>query len=424
MILITLGTQDKQFKRLLDMVQEEIDKGNITDKVIVQAGYTKYESKDMEIFDLIERDKFADLISKCDILITHGGVGSIITGLQNNKKVIVVPRLAKYNEHVNDHQKQITNNFSTAGYILPVNEDDNLGDVLMKVDKFKPKKYKSNTNNMTKLIEDYIDNDTKKKKSKIKKIILSIIALGLLSLLALFVYFNFIQEDKVVILTYHNVLDKLDDDPKTTVNISSKKFESQIKWLAKHNYKSLSMDEFYDWKVNNKKIPRKSILITFDDGWDSFYNTAVPILEKYDMKASVFIIWKYSENQSKNDENIYMTLEEIEKVNKEHKNMQILSHSYNLHEKEYADSNDYELYNNDMKKVETYKKGIKYYAYPYGRRNDNYIKALKNNDYKLAFTFGPYDYVRKDDDNYQIPRLGLFESTPDWKFKLKMFLEL
>lgn len=159
MILITLGTQDKQFKRLLDMVQEEIDKGNITDKVIVQAGYTKYESKDMEIFDLIDRDKFADLISKCDILITHGGVGSIITGLQNNKKVIVVPRLAKYNEHVNDHQKQITDNFSKVGYILPVYEDDNLGDVLKKVDKFKPKKYKSNTNNMIKLIEDYIDNN-------------------------------------------------------------------------------------------------------------------------------------------------------------------------------------------------------------------------------------------------------------------------
>lgn len=159
MILITLGTQDKQFKRLLDMVQEEIDKGNILDKVVVQAGYTKYESKDMEIFDLIDRDKFADLISKCDILITHGGVGSIITGLQNNKKVIVVPRLAKYNEHVNDHQKQITDNFSKVGYILPVYEDDNLGDVLKKVDKFKPKKYKSNTNNMIKLIEDYIDNN-------------------------------------------------------------------------------------------------------------------------------------------------------------------------------------------------------------------------------------------------------------------------
>ena len=88
MILVTLGTQDKQFVRLLDIVQEQIDLGNIKDKVIVQAGCTKYESKDMEIFSLIDRDKFGDLIKQCDILITHGGVGSIITGLNNNKKVI------------------------------------------------------------------------------------------------------------------------------------------------------------------------------------------------------------------------------------------------------------------------------------------------------------------------------------------------
>lgn len=157
MILITLGTQDKQFTRLLDMVQKEIDKGNINDKVIVQAGHTKYNSKDMEIFDLIDREKFSELISKSDILITHGGVGSIITGLQNNKKVIVAPRLAKYDEHMNDHQIQITDNFSKAGYILPLYECDDLGEVLKKVKNFTPKKFKSNTEHMIKIISDYID---------------------------------------------------------------------------------------------------------------------------------------------------------------------------------------------------------------------------------------------------------------------------
>lgn len=159
MILITLGTQDKQFTRLLDMIQEQINKGNIQDKIIVQAGYTKYESKDMEIFDLIDRDKFTDLISKCDLLITHGGVGSIITGLQHDKKIIVAPRLAKYNEHMNNHQLQIVNNFSIKGYILPLYENDDLNKVLEQVKNFKPKKYKSNTKNIIKLIENYIDNN-------------------------------------------------------------------------------------------------------------------------------------------------------------------------------------------------------------------------------------------------------------------------
>lgn len=157
MILVTLGTQDKQFKRLLDNIQKEIDAGNIKDRVVVQAGYTKYNSKDMEIFDLVDRDKFNDLINKCDLLITHGGVGSILTGLKNNKKVIVCPRLSKYKEHINDHQVQIVDNFYNSGYILKYCEEDNLKDVLKQVKKFKPKKYISNTNNFIKIIEKFIN---------------------------------------------------------------------------------------------------------------------------------------------------------------------------------------------------------------------------------------------------------------------------
>jgi len=159
MILVTLGTQDKSFKRLLDAIQKEIDNGNIKDKVVVQAGCTKYESKDMEIFDLIDRDKFADLIKECDLLITHGGVGSILTGLKNNKKVIAAPRLKEYGEHTNNHQLEIIEKFSYSGLILPLYEFNELEKILKNIDKFKPKKYKSNTNNMIKLIEDYIDNN-------------------------------------------------------------------------------------------------------------------------------------------------------------------------------------------------------------------------------------------------------------------------
>ena len=69
MILVALGTQDKPFTRLLDQVQKEIDNGNIKDKVVVQAGCTKYESEDMEIFDLIPMDEFDKLMSECDLLI-------------------------------------------------------------------------------------------------------------------------------------------------------------------------------------------------------------------------------------------------------------------------------------------------------------------------------------------------------------------
>ena len=160
MIFVTLGTQDKSFKRLLFEVDKWAKDNNIKDEIIVQAGYTKYDSDKMKIFDLLDKDDFDKYIKECDLLITHGGVGSILTGLKNNKKVIAAARLAKYNEHMNDHQLQIIDRFSEAGYILPFNEGDNLNKIIEKSKMFKPKKYVSNTDKMISIIKDYIDNDS------------------------------------------------------------------------------------------------------------------------------------------------------------------------------------------------------------------------------------------------------------------------
>lgn len=159
MILVTLGTQDKPFNRLLEKIEEQIEAGNIKEEVVVQAGYTKYESNNMKIFDLVDREEFQNLITKCDLLITHGGVGSILTGLKNNKKVIVCPRLSKYGEHMNDHQIQIVANFAKEGYILEYQDGADLGELLKKAKKFKAKKFKSNTSNFVSIIEEFIDKD-------------------------------------------------------------------------------------------------------------------------------------------------------------------------------------------------------------------------------------------------------------------------
>lgn len=159
LIFVTLGTQDKSFARLLEAIQKQIDLGNIKEKVVVQAGHTKYESKDMEIFDLIDSDSFDNYMQKCDLLITHGGVGSITTGLCNNKKVIAAPRLKKYKEHTNDHQLQIIKAFYEDGYILALNDFDKLDEVLKSAKTFKPKKYQSNTNNFIDNLKHYIDNN-------------------------------------------------------------------------------------------------------------------------------------------------------------------------------------------------------------------------------------------------------------------------
>ncbi|MBO5349952.1 MAG: exopolysaccharide biosynthesis protein [Clostridia bacterium] len=159
MILILLGTQNNSFTRLLDAVQENINKKIITDRVIVQAGFTKFDSKDMKIFSMIDKNEFSKLQDEADLIITHGGVGSIISSIEKGKKVIVAPRLKRYNEHVNNHQIQIAKKFNRQGYVKYVINMKNLGKVIKSMDNFCPKEYKKSESNVISIIENYIDNN-------------------------------------------------------------------------------------------------------------------------------------------------------------------------------------------------------------------------------------------------------------------------
>lgn len=172
MIFVTLGTQDKTFERLLIAIDKAIEKGEITDRVVVQAGNTKYESKNMEIFDLISPDEFSKLVDECDLLITHGGTGSILSAVKKGKKVIAAARLKKYKEHVNDHQKQIIKEFEKEGYLVELKDFSQVGKTIKKAQKFKPKKFKSNTENMINLLENIIEEDNNTSwYNKIKEVI-------------------------------------------------------------------------------------------------------------------------------------------------------------------------------------------------------------------------------------------------------------
>jgi len=160
MIFVTLGTQDKNFTRLLEALQKEIEKGNIKEKVVVQAGYTKFESKNMEIFDYMLKDDFEEFMTKCDILITHGGVGSIMTGLNAGKKIIAAARLKEYKEHTNDHQIQIIEKFEKEGYVIALKDFNKLSLAIKNAKKMSVKPYKSNINNLIKFLEAYIEQNT------------------------------------------------------------------------------------------------------------------------------------------------------------------------------------------------------------------------------------------------------------------------
>lgn len=155
MILVTLGTQDQKFYRLLDC----IEKSKIKDEIIVQAGGSSdYVSKKMKILKFINYDEMNKLIDEADLIITHGGTGSILTSLKKGKKVIAMARLEKYGEHINDHQKEIVSLFKKEGYILELDDNTNLDDLIKEAKTFKVRKYVSNTDNFISELKKLIDN--------------------------------------------------------------------------------------------------------------------------------------------------------------------------------------------------------------------------------------------------------------------------
>ena len=158
MILVLLGTQHNEFTRLLQEIEDCIDSGFIKERVVVQAGFTKYKTEKMKVFDMISKDVLENLVEDANIIITHGGIGSIIMGLKKHKKVIAVPRLHKFDEHVNDHQRQIVNIFNDKKYLIGIQNVEDLPEALKQVDSFVPEEYKGNNKNMINIIENFIDN--------------------------------------------------------------------------------------------------------------------------------------------------------------------------------------------------------------------------------------------------------------------------
>ncbi len=153
-IFVMLGTQRHSFRRLLLY----IEKTKVDAEITVQAGFTKYKSKKMCIFDFVNAEELNKYIKEADIIITHGGTGSIITSLKMKKKVIACARLKKYHEHIDNHQTELVSLFAEEGYVLELNENSNLDFIIERIKTFTPKVYISNTNNFIKQLIVNIEN--------------------------------------------------------------------------------------------------------------------------------------------------------------------------------------------------------------------------------------------------------------------------
>lgn len=116
MILVTLGTQKFQMDRLVQAVDKLAEV--VSEEIFVQSGNSTYEPKHCSAQNFVDAQEFQKMIEECSVLITHSGVGTIMRGIRAGKPVVVVPRLAKYHEHVDDHQVQIAEAFASKNCVL------------------------------------------------------------------------------------------------------------------------------------------------------------------------------------------------------------------------------------------------------------------------------------------------------------------
>lgn len=163
MVLVLLGTQNNSFHRLLEEVDNNIENGNIKDEVLVQAGFTEYNSNNMQIFDVVPQEQFGNLLDKADLVITHGGVGSIVSAVEKGKKVIAVPRMKKYEEHVNDHQVQIVEELDKQGIIIGIKKVEDLSKAIETAKHTNTKQFTKGTSNVVKIIDNFIQADIEKR---------------------------------------------------------------------------------------------------------------------------------------------------------------------------------------------------------------------------------------------------------------------
>uniref|UniRef100_UPI0009EB1073 stalk domain-containing protein n=1 Tax=Tepidibacillus infernus TaxID=1806172 RepID=UPI0009EB1073 len=208
--------------------------------------------------------------------------------------------------------------------------------------------------------------------------------------------------DRVAVIMYHHI----DSNFKSSATITPELFQSQIEYLVEQGYNFISMQQFEDFLYNKESIPINSVLITFDDGYESYYNYAYQILKKYNIPSTNFVIGEWIDKPNGLPR---LTSEEMLELSKDPL-ADLQSHSYGLHRKtsedhpkpflttklsidQYIESqsdyekriqDDLELNREVIENITN--KHVYAFAYPFGAYNQDSVSTLKKVGYQLAFT--------------------------------------
>lgn len=203
-----------------------------------------------------------------------------------------------------------------------------------------------------------------------------------------------INSKGIPVLYYHSVRPTEDNE----LIISPEKLKEQLEFLKSEGYKSLSLQEFSDYILNNAPVPEKSVLITFDDGYMDNYDNAFPVLKELNMKAVIFCI------TFKLDGSYYLSNDAIKEMTDY--GIDIQSHTVNhddLSSLNYQDT--LTTLKNSKESLESITNSKIYaIAYPFGKFNDSTFDAAKSAGYTLGFITNT-GLAKPSDDPLKLKRI-------------------
>lgn len=216
----------------------------------------------------------------------------------------------------------------------------------------------------------------------------------------------------VPILMYHHI--RVNPRPGNalwaSLNVSPEQLDAQFQYLSAHNFHPISMDQLLDALKNKSSLPSKPIVLSFDDGYRNFYESAFPLLKKYNFKAIEFVITDVSSFPA------YLRWDQILEMDKSGL-VEFGAHTRHhpsltsLSSKTAAD----EIKGSKQDLESHLKKPIKFFAYPYGNYNDSIIKMVQDAGYQAAASV-IYGSIQSDDKLFVQPRVMV-----DGRFSLQEF---
>lgn len=240
----------------------------------------------------------------------------------------------------------------------------------------------------------------------------------LVAALLVIMYIKF--RNYVPILMYHRIADV----PGDRNSLPAEKFEEQLRFLAQNGYTAITPDMLYMHYTKQKRLPRKSVLLTFDDGYHDNYMEALPLLQKYNMTAVVFPIynWIGKKNQWENfgkQETTTMTEDELRLWLNAGMDVQVhtLNHPFLTECKDKQLKEEVAVSKRQFEQL--LKRPMEYLCYPYGFFDKRVIDEVRKASYKMAFAI--FDNVPLWQINlFALPRIPVPSHQKMWEFKLKV----